>query len=314
MLKPKLILDFDRTLVDTFTRSPRGISVEVAYDFAVGKLFGENGTKIYYDQLEGLQNREPLELVTEIIDYARRGGAEIGFDGTIPEAAERLVQLKLECYMPEISPEWPRLFDGVADFFRGTADGTIPANVAIVSSGHDAFIRETFGVNNLIPPDNIVTSDAIRHLSQPQRPLYKPHPYQLARAHHYWTKDEDGFSSEPGGFTGRSKDKPLMMFIGDDHVKDGGLAANSRIIYGHVPNVQADFIPCPDKGQLLIPNFYVLRELLVKNIDRLQETGSLAAVFFDKSDAELFPPLSESERPYMKWLSENGARPLKERF
>lgn len=103
------------------------------------------------------------------------------------------------------------------------------------------------------------------------------------------------------------------MHVGDDHVKDGGFAHESRIVYAHVPNSHPDYVPDPEKGQFLLSDFFVLADVLTNSAEKIQEGLSLSEIFIGRKDAELFPPLMEHERPYIKWLKD-GKSHSKERF
>jgi hypothetical protein len=224
------------------------------------------------------------------------------------ELTEQYVYKKLSYLLPEISTKWPRLYLGAKEFFQGipTEQGAI--NIGIVSSGHTDFIRKVFEVNDIPLPDIIVTSDILRLRPMPKRERYKPYPYQLAEVHRLWKKlpSKDGvqlWSHEP--YTERAQGKPNMAYIGDDPIKDGGLAEQARIPFIFVPFTKPVFKPNAEKGQLGITDFFQLRDLLDSHMQELREKESFASIIFGKKDSELFPPLTEQERPYNVWLTES---------
>ena len=289
-----IVCDFDRTLADTFMPSPSGMQVSKAYDLAVFSVFGEAGYSLFRGALGGIKNREPGELVNDLFSTAKRLGIFLSRRcSPVHELTELLVQKKLSFLLPEISREWPPLYDGVKEFFDLAHQGELPIEIAIVSSGHDEFIRRVFEVNGLPAPSNLVTSDAIRRVDGVMnRPLHKPYPYQLALAHQRWLKNNNSYSSSEG-FTGRSRQKPFMMFIGDDPVKDGELALRSRIPFGFVPFANPSFIPSPSKGQMFVPDFKFLIRFLNQHRTALLEGKSFAEVLFGIVDRELFSPIRE---------------------
>lgn len=311
--KPLVAFDFDRTVADTYTPSPTGIGVNQAYDNAVRTIFGEGGFSFYHDVLGGLKEREPKELTRELLQGLQGSPPE---PETLRSATTSLVSIKLEAYRSIIGKEWPRLYPGATDFFKGVEEGILPIDIAIVSSGHDEFINEVFKANDLMPPPIMITSDTIRDLNQPNRDLQKPYPYQLARAHYDWAKQYgESPYKQNGSFTGREKGKPYILYVGDDLQKDGRLAYGSRIPFGYVPFSGQTVLLDSNKGQFLVPDFYYLFDVLKGNRSALLEGASFSEILFQKKDAELFPPLPENERPYAKWLESARVSPSgKERF
>lgn len=210
MLRPLITFDFDGTIANTFEPSPRGIDVSTAYQLAIRNIFGQIGLRIYEDHLGGLKNRAPRELVLEILRVAEEKSVpfllrEDTISDPVGILTRRLVYKKLAFLLGEISLQWPHLYEGAEEFFRAVENQELPVEVAIVSSGHDEFIQKVFEVNGLVPPRNLVTSDLIESLKEPKRVLYKPAPYQLARAHHRWlTTNHDDFIKN-GKYVGRER-------------------------------------------------------------------------------------------------------------
>jgi hypothetical protein len=307
-----LYIDFDRTLADTFTPGPSRIGVTEASANAVRQLFGEAGYQIYEERLGGLQNREPREL----IEALHAEGVSNPALSSIKEAAQAYVDAKLAPLLQDISPEWPALFPGVKDFFQTVASGELAVTPVIVSSGHDAFINKVFQEHGL-PLPAMVTSDTVRDRVFPDRPKFKPWTYQLAVAHQeelIAMRGQRGVIYEtPSTFTKRGINKQFMMYIGDDPNKDGGLARNARILYGFVPFVKPEYTPKEAEGQVLIPDFGTLTDILRRNNEALIQGQAMTEIFLGKQDSEVFPPTPEGDRPWQKWMKEQARRPLHER-
>ncbi len=298
----KLItFDFDGTLVDTSTPSPTGMNVEQAYRLAIEEIFGTSSRLLYDANPQGFASMEPGEMVRVLLHRP---------DETI---TQRLVDAKLSHLLPLISPEWPRLYDGVTEFYEAVADGSIPVDTAVVSSGHDEFIRRVFEVNEIPSPDILITSDNLRKVKQPRRELHKPFTYQLALAHNEW-KEKNGVTSD-NGYSDRGFGKAHMMYVGNDPIKDGGLALRARVPFGFVPFTHPDFQPDENLGQIAIPSFTELTSTLQDNRTHLENGAGFSDILMGVSDRELFPPLTEAQRPYGVWLNERRMQPSgKERF
>lgn len=263
--------DFDGTIAATMNDSPNGMNVKVACERTIRDMFGSHGLTVYNEQLGGLKNREPGELMFEMLRGLRISNI------SVRDAAELFVAQKLRHLVPEIHKQWPRLYPGVFEFFHMVEEGRYPIDVAIVSSGHDDFINRVFEVNELRPPNNIVTSDVLRSRRLPDRPRYKPNTYQLAEAHFRWDgkRDED-------------KGKPRMVYVGDDCVKDGGLAERSRIPFVHVPFTQENASGTRN-GQLSINTFHDLTSMLTENEGLLQGGRDIAEILFGRRYQDMFP-------------------------
>lgn len=297
-----VLLDFDGTMVDTFKDSPNGWNVENASQYAIGRVFGDRGT-VAFKERGGLRSGEPGEIVADI-------SSRLGLNtDLIRQLTQDFVDAKLEVLTPEISPEWPSVYPGVRGFVAAASEGRIPVDIGVLSSGHDGFITKVFEINGLAPKF-LITSDLLRERAMPQRPRYKPHPYQLAEAHRQWLvqrailpRYDNGNGREQ--FVGRALGKQNMLYIGDDPVKDGGLALEARIPFVHVPFRKPDFVPDAEKGQMSVPDFNELLVRLDWNKWALYEGVSFAQVLFGKADTELFPPVPDGE-VYRKILGERS--------
>lgn len=292
--------DFDGTFFNTGVDSPNGMNVRVACEEAINDLFKERGREVYNGQLGGLQNREPGELMSHMLT-----ALEIKLV-TVQDAAELFVRRKLDYLVPEISRDWPRPYPGVADFFKDLQEGKYPLEVAVVSSGHEKFIRRTFEVNGIDAPENMVTSDDIRWRTQPNRPLYKPNPYQLAVVHRRWMGKEDGFMKSKYTELDHGKDK--MAFVGDDFRRDGELAERSLIPFIHMNPDGQDFVPDENRGQVGIKDFNELRGMLDRSAHKMADGKDFSEILVGKPRSEIFPKPLEHEMPYNRMMSAYARR------
>lgn len=265
-----LAFDFDGTIAQTFVKGPLGMDVHTAYEKSIYDLFGDAGLSAY-SAIGGLRNRAPSDLIHALLDNEHRtalvAAAEAFFqnnrdrmvqlvsadkghsldisDRTHPEPfiTELLVRQKLQylsdqigMVMPDTGERWPQQCRGFGVFWKHVqelkADG-MQVKTAIISSGHDEFIRKTFATWDLPLPDYMVTEDDIRGRRYPEEMdrRVKPGTLQMALVHRMWMRDL--------GLTGKEFDmdtaahlRDRIWYFGDDIKKDGGLAENSRIVFG----------------------------------------------------------------------------------
>jgi len=232
---------FDNTAADTFDRSPNGIDVHIAYDRALETLFGE--TELL-KVVGGLKNRAPTELVHDILRerpplmlaglrayeaHRSRLSSQMPRGKGIPLSriengnhidlfGELLVRLKLEILLAEIGPEWPLPCEGVLEFMAELR--ARDKHVAIISSGHDLFIRKCFSQWGSECPAIVLSDDDLRPQPGPMTQKMKPSKllinYVIMMAH-------------TRGISVSSAD---IVYFGDDLNKDGGLARNASIPFG----------------------------------------------------------------------------------
>ncbi len=291
-----IVCDFDGTLANTFESSPNGMNVSRATDNAVRDVFGDDGYDAY-EQIGGMSNREPGELVQLI-------QKQMGF-GVFEDATEQFVEQKLSYLLPEITPEWPKLYPGFREFFQRASELSI--DIGIISSGHDSFIRKAFEVHG-ITPDILVTSDIIRSRRMPQRPRYKPNPYQFAEGHLQWLKksvDGDPLAPENREIVIRgAQDKQRIVYIGDDPVKDGGLAERVGIPFIFVPFTKPEFTPVAEAGQVLALDFFAICDTINNHAEDLREGKSFAQIFLE--EGRNLPPQSVEGQQHMMVSRERG--------
>lgn len=232
------VCDFDGTIADTLSPSPNGLDVHVAYARSLSEVFG---TRDLLKNIGGVQNRTPAELVAAVIAHrqgamteARRYYTEhraelsklapngamlpvLRADNETMAVAETVVRLKLKHLLREIGPEWPKPCAGVLDYLRALRAAGKP--VAIISSGHEGFIRRWFAEYDLAPPDIVLSDDDLRWTALPPEKKAKP-----SRVVFDWFL----IKSRKLGFPLKEE----MSYAGDSWEKDGKFAHNIGIPFG----------------------------------------------------------------------------------
>ncbi len=267
-----VVLDFDGNLAQTFDPSPNGIDVGTAYQRAVESIFGKMGLKIY-QEIGGLQNRAPMELVVAILEAGdeenlTRIASKYYYDhhnqlnglvssekapaitwqtwDPVGAMTEILVRCKLFHLISEIGTnlpdgnKWPLPCPGALDFFKviqNLQQGQgIDIKAAIISSGHDAFIRKTFEKAWKLPcPPILVTDDDMRGIKYRIAPkeTVKPSVTLFSLVHWMWFISQFGPMFDNLQLIGfATKNRKRMMYFGDDPVKDGRLAEAAEVPFG----------------------------------------------------------------------------------
>lgn len=253
--------DFDDTVAKTREKGPNGIGVNEAYNLAVVGVFGERGEQLYNNELGGLRNRAPTELVKQLLDLDKnllktaenffyenverllaifpekidesKIHADVDDNQLIDLLTWMLVAEKCSYLSSEIGKEltsgdiWPRPCTGFIDFYKYINEinkqGKTKIDTAIISSGHTEFIKRTFNVYGLSVPDYLITDDEMRKINLPVSRKTKPGTYPFMRAHKSWIEN-----------TGVARfDKDRMIYFGDDPNKDGLMAKNCRVVFGN---------------------------------------------------------------------------------
>ncbi|MDP3015114.1 MAG: HAD hydrolase-like protein [bacterium] len=242
------VFDFDGTIAQTFKPSPSGIGVNEATRMAVGKIFGMPGLAVF-DDLGGLRNKAPIEIINEIIskasglvwlardtfislhfhgsEFASGAGVPLiwpdsdnDIEGIVAVATELFVRAKMAIYISEIrmwpSGPWPAPCDGIVDCLNRIEKNSIPW--AVLSSGHEVFIKKTFELWGAGHPEIMITDDDLRGSSLPLEKRFKPNEaivqFLLAR----WRQREPRISNI---------NMSQVVYVGDDPNKDGHLARNA---------------------------------------------------------------------------------------
>lgn len=265
-----LLLDLDKTLLDTFAPSPQGITVEVAYLMAVKTMFGDAGVQAFLD-IDGLQNRAPGELMRALLEQdatllqqtARLRGAVLygnlswGDRSSEWVLTEILVWEKMKLYLEEMrrSAEegvpWPQAYPGVGDFFH-TVDTLNRSDqfqiyAGIVSSGHKLFITTAFENLGLPVLDILVSDDEVRMCEYPfevsERSKPGVLPFNLALLS--WKKAQLIRSQAVRSVQALVNH---TMYVGDDVNKDGGFASQNGMPFCHFVPMQSS---CTSNGHVV---------------------------------------------------------------
>jgi len=271
-----IVSDFDETLFYTSVDSPDKMNVKKAYELAIAKIFGELGTYIF--ETIGLHGRTPSELTSDILDWAKdekanliqkaldffnREGAQVA--QLIPESksnsliwnerspeitiTQMLVGTKLSYLINEIGKKdwagemWPRPCSGALEFMHALErlkEEGAPLDFAVLSSGHELFIRKSFAVWDLPQPEIIVTEDDIRPRKYPEGKdtRFKPGPFPIALTHFKWLRRQGISSDNPSFMANAMESKNRILCIGDDPYRDSLMAHRAKIksyLYPHTP-------------------------------------------------------------------------------
>ncbi|MCX6746435.1 MAG: hypothetical protein NTX00_05525 [Candidatus Parcubacteria bacterium] len=262
------VCDFDMTLARTFDPSPNQIDVYQGYNLAIKYLFGSETFGLDPLQLiGGLQNRAPSEVIAalfehkqELIEQAREifnrqkdvlsdfvpigKGVPLVWDDTqanwnpLRIISELLVRAKLIFLINEIGPAWPLPCNGLREFLQNfptlKKKNQIKLQLAILSSGHEEFIKKVFTTWELPCPELIITDDDLRGLHFPDDPkkTVKPSPFLLDLVFRQWFKRQeyDLATIDLSHFLMAARQKTI--YFGDDPQKDGQLAKNAGVRFG----------------------------------------------------------------------------------
>lgn len=232
-----LASDFDGTSHLTSEPAPNGMTVPKAYEHGIGQVFGDDALKKYKDK-GGLINRAPFEITKQLLP-----NADID---TQRKKTEDLVAAKLGVLLHQVGKRvedsfWPRLNPGFRNIW-------LPASVepaivtGVVSSGHDTFIRRSFEVHDLAPPDLTVTDDDMRPLLErlPAELCVKPSRLLLDLLHYQWLGRRAKIGEEAENPELLHDTRERILYIGDDYRKDGALAKNAGVKFVHVESGRSE--------------------------------------------------------------------------
>ena len=276
------VFDFDGTIAKTFTPSPSGIGVNEVTKMAVCRVFGMPGLAVF-DLIGGLRNRAPIEIIGAMISqapklawFARRTFDSLHFrssefiksgagvplvwpdsdsdvEGVIAVATELFVRAKIAIYIPEIrmwpSGLWPIPCDGIVNCLKRIISRNVPW--AILSSGHEFFIKETFNLWGAEYPKIMVTDDDLRGSLLRLKERSKPHKAVFDFLLDRWKRQDPRIAGI---------DTNQIVYVGDDPNKDGLLAQNTgtRFVW-YNPN------------RTKFPNEGVVPDLEIRHYDELNE-------------------------------------------
>ncbi len=89
----------------------------------------------------------------------------------------------------------------------------------------------------------------------------------------------------------------------------------SAFPFGFVPFTEKRYVPDSERGQVLLPDFHYFQDILMANKQKLQEGRSFSEILLGIPDEELFPELTEHERPFAVWMQHiREGRSVRERF
>ena len=232
--------DFDGTIGNTLTKSPHEMDVSTAYRYAIGDIFGD---ETYYDAINGMRNRAPVEIVTAVLgldqtlgkrghQYYLRHCRELAHlvpddkgignrinPGLTDELTETLVRVKLKYLIDEISPQWPKPFDGFPEVYEELERRRIA--LAIITSGHDIFLDKVFQEWGLKRPRFTVTDDDMRAFDVAHHEKCKPSPF-------LWYVLGLRISTS----VGKTITPKVRCYVGDCALKDRGLALGGKVPFG----------------------------------------------------------------------------------
>jgi len=278
-----VVMDFDGTVADTFKPGPGGLGVTEAYQNAVSELFGAQGPEVF-DRVGGLQNRTPGELIQHmlsegpfdnLVDSARAfherhvhrlgncvpagKGLSLEWDDNAPAGAitELLVRLKLSYLMEQVGAQmdngscWPQQCSGLASFLDAISwlnrHHDVDILVAIISSGHEQFIRRTFCSWGLPVPPIMLSDDDLRGMGEIEsHRRVKPSPFLMTLVHKQWARIRGLRLDQAVTEDMRSH----TVMCGDDWRKDGGLAQNCGVpfLWFNPTGAKANDLPEPSVG------------------------------------------------------------------
>lgn len=298
--------DFDETLFHTVSSpSPNHIDVNKAYQLGLNDIFGDGAGEWFFKQF-GLQGRTPSEVIMEMLNYAPTHQKLIdnskdffdktngNFDYPIPECENRrliwnndspqatitqmLVGQKLAYLLREIGKVgvdgsvWPRPCEGALDFIHIVnqlkQEGK-PVDFAIISSGHESFIKRALDTWDAPQPDILVTEDDIRPRQHPQDPerRFKPGVFPLALTHYKWLAQQK-LTGKDGLVHEGNESKKRIAFVGDDQKKDMLMAQQGGVEGFYYPQTSWQTL-----GNALLQNKDRLDGRPIREILRPQQIG-----------------------------------------
>ena len=225
--------DFDNTIALTAEPSPAGVGVNEAYELAIDTVFDSDQLSIYR-QNGGLRNRAPLEVVSELMPDA--------YATEIKTKEHELNKAKLDVLLGEIGTRfangqlWPRPVPGYLEFrerLHDSRDEGIRVDDAVISSGHESFIKKTFDVWAISYPTHIVAVETLDRVGRGY--AVKPSSEVMDVTRGFW---RIGYGL-PFWQDASAEELSRIIYTGDDPVKDGGLAANSGVSFIHMPDVHS---------------------------------------------------------------------------
>lgn len=258
------VSDFDGTQARTFEPTPDGIGVNEAYRLAIGTVMGERALATYIRSGEH-RSRTASEIVAslagatspELFEAAARKVSEgesiddihhdlvrihgHHYDGLFSPTREQVraltdvvIEAKLKPLrkqigqaMPEGQGYWPRPTAGFIPFSRAVSEQKIARNIqtGVITAGYRDFIFRVYELYEIDRPDlfisDIEIQDMFPDLSSEERA--KPNTLPMDIIQERWRHNLGAEAPDQTMLGDR------IGYIGDDEVRDGGLAANSGV-------------------------------------------------------------------------------------
>ncbi len=235
-----LCADYDGTIALTSETGPGIKNVDEAYAEAIDGLLGVECAQAFIDE-GGHNHRTPAEIVGVLIPDATTTVVE--------QFANEITTTKLEILTDQIGkplPDgatWPRFTDTFHWMWMTLNEDpayTDTVDTAVLSAGHTSFIKKTFDDKELLQPGIIITDDVLvelgyDNLSAADRA--KPNTPMLDLAETIWR----GRNQLQATAINRAID---IIFVGDDPVKDRGLAENAGVAWLYLHPAQASEVWC----------------------------------------------------------------------
>jgi hypothetical protein len=217
--------DYDGTQADTDESCPGGVNVSESYERGISELFGDRKAAEFREN-GGHNHRAPGDIVDDL------------FPSGTPERRRHLTDLLVETVVDREVRQigtplrdwatWPRQTEGFLHYWerldelreRARSDG-FSIERAVISAGYRRFILKSYEEWGATPPEILITDDEMRAVQYPREAIEKrkPRPFPFAVAQAEWLERTGGFSID------RARDSwGRRLFIGNDPVKDGGLA------------------------------------------------------------------------------------------
>ena len=151
---------------------------------------------------------------------------------------EFLVRAKLNTLLVKIGEHYPTPCPGFKHFYQKlqyhgqeTGDAIVPG---IISSGHEVFIQQTFATWKMECPSLLLTDDDLRGSSKIDYvQAAKPNPILVDMLYRLWLKNQYSQLTARQFEEFKKVAQARTIYFGDDLKKDGGLAQNAGIRFGH---------------------------------------------------------------------------------
>ena len=182
---------------------------------------------------------------------------------------EFLVRAKLDNLLVKIGEHYPTPCSGFLYFYRKLQEHGQESRTTIIpgiiSSGHEVFIQQTFAIWGTECPKLLLTDDDLRGapgIDYVQ--TVKPNPILMDMLYQQWLQSQRVKLTADQFRKFREVALVKTIFFGDDPKKDGGLAQNSGVRFGHFnPNHDPEKDnETADQGNFSFYDWRLAREML----------------------------------------------------